>query len=86
VRKFALVLGKNGTAGGPVQINSSLTDFGIVDLALHDVRNENLGSDTAPISGTKPTGHIGFRGNDDYGSNVTAIGTRPTLEAVLHDA
>lgn len=51
---------------------SSVTAFGVADLAARSVHNEGSGSMKSLISGGNSTSRIGFRGVEDLGDGLTA--------------
>lgn len=51
----------------PLWAQSTVTVYGIVDLAVRNVRNEGVGSTTSEVSGSNNTSRIGFRGSEDLG-------------------
>ena len=51
---------------------SSVTLFGVVDLAVQSVRSDGAGSATKMASGSSQTGRIGFRGTEDLGGGLSA--------------
>jgi predicted porin len=51
---------------------SSVTVFGIADLAARSVHNEGTPAARSLVSGSNSTGRIGFRGVEDLGDGLTA--------------
>lgn len=51
---------------------SSVTVFGVADLAARSVHNEGAGSVKSLVSGSNSTSRIGFRGVEDLGDGLSA--------------
>lgn len=51
---------------------SSITVFGVADLAARSVHNEGTGSMKSLVSGSNSTSRIGFRGVEDLGDGLAA--------------
>ncbi len=56
----------------PAAAQSSVTVFGIVDLAARHVGNEGRGSVSSLVSGSHATSRLGFRGSEDLGGGLSA--------------
>lgn len=56
----------------PVQAQSSVTVFGIMDAAARHVSNEGRGSISSLVSGSNSTSRLGFRGSEDMGGGLSA--------------
>ena len=52
--------------------NSSVTVFGVADLALRRVDNEGRGGVSSVVSGSNSTSRLGFRGSEDLGGGLFA--------------
>ncbi len=71
--KALALAGMATTLAAPcAQAQSSVTVFGIVDLAMRDVSNEGLGSDKSLVNGANSTSRLGFRGTEDLGQGLSA--------------
>ena len=74
MKKIACVLGLAGTIASPLaaRAQSSVTVYGIMDLALRRVSNDGVDSLTSMASGGNATSRLGFRGVEDLGSGLSA--------------
>lgn len=54
------------------QAQSSVTVFGVADLAVRRVNNEDRGSVSSVVSGSNSTSRLGFRGTEDLGGGLFA--------------
>ncbi len=67
-----IVVALGGTSFVPVQAQSSVTVFGIMDSAARHVDNEGRGSIASLVSGSNSTSRLGFRGTEDLGGGLSA--------------
>ncbi|MEO8804518.1 MAG: porin [Burkholderiaceae bacterium] len=67
-----MVLAAASAVAGPVAAQSSVTMFGVLDLAARSVSNEGLGSVKSLVSGANATSRIAFRGVEDLGDGLSA--------------
>lgn len=67
-----MVLAAASAVAGPVAAQSSVTMFGVLDLAARSVSNEGLGSIKSLVSGANATSRIAFRGVEDLGDGLSA--------------
>ncbi len=67
-----LALGVACACAAPAWAQSSVTVFGIMDLAVRRVSNENLPGNWSEISGGNSTSRVGFRGIEDLGNGLSA--------------
>ncbi|OYU97908.1 MAG: porin [Burkholderiales bacterium PBB5] len=56
----------------PAFAQSSVTVFGIADVAVRQVNNQGRGSVTSMLSGSNSTSRVGFRGVEDLGGGLSA--------------
>lgn len=61
-----------GALAGSAQAQSSVTMFGIADLAARSVHNEGAAAMSSLVSGSNSTSRIGFRGTEDLGDGLSA--------------
>lgn len=57
---------------GSAFAQSSVTLFGVMDLAIRSTKNEGVGSQASMISGGNTTSRFGFRGTEDLGAGLSA--------------
>ena len=74
MKKTACAIGLAGAIASPLGAwaQSSVTVFGIVDLALRRVSNDGVDSLTSMASGGNATSRLGFRGVEDLGGGLSA--------------
>jgi len=72
MKKWTCTLAVLGAAACPAWSQSSVTVFGIMDLAARSVNNEGVGSVKSLASGGNSTSRIGLRGTEDLGSGLSA--------------
>lgn len=72
MKKSLLALAALTAFAGVASAQSSVTAFGIVDLAARNVKNGNAGSIKSLSSGGQATSRIGFRGVEDLGGGLRA--------------
>ena len=72
MRRSAVALAVLGAVTTGAYAQSSVTLFGILDLAARNVRNGSAGSVKSLTSGGLNTSRIGFRGVEDLGSGLRA--------------
>lgn len=72
MKKSLLALAALTAFAGVASAQSSVTAFGIVDLAARNVKNGNAGSIKSLSSGGQLTSRIGFRGVEDLGGGMRA--------------
>jgi predicted porin len=74
MKKTACAIGLVGAIASPVAAwaQSSVTVFGIMDLALRRVSNDGVDSLTSMASGGNATSRLGFRGVEDLGGGLSA--------------
>lgn len=72
MKKSLLVLAALTAFAGVASAQSSVTAFGIVDLAARNVKNANAGSIKSLSSGGQATNRLGFRGVEDLGGGLRA--------------
>ena len=61
-----------GTFAGACAAQSSVTVFGIMDLAVRHVKNGSVGSITSEVSGGTASSRWGLRGSEDLGGGLKA--------------
>ena len=61
-----------GLASATAHAQSSVTVFGIVDLAVQSLKADGTGSSTRLTSGSNQPSRIGFRGQEDLGDGLKA--------------
>lgn len=61
-----------GALAGSARAQSSVTMFGIADLAARSVHNEGAAAMRSLVSGSNSTSRIGFRGVEDLGDGLSA--------------
>ena len=72
MKKSLLVLAALTAFAGLASAQSSVTAFGIIDLAARNVKNGNAGSIKSLSSGGQATSRLGFRGVEDLGGGLRA--------------
>lgn len=74
MKKIACMLGLAGTIASPLAAwaQSSVTVYGIMDLAARYVSNDGVGSVTSLASGGSSTSRLGLRGTEDLGGGLSA--------------
>jgi predicted porin len=70
--KTAIVLLAAGAAASASHAQSSVTVFGVVDLAVRNVDNQGFGSSKSLVNGANQTSRVGFRGVEDLGGGLSA--------------
>lgn len=72
MKKSLLALAALTAFAGVASAQSSVTAFGIIDLAARNVKNGNAGSIKSLSSGGQATSRLGFRGVEDLGGGLRA--------------
>ena len=72
MKKSAFVLAMLGAITGAAHAQSSVTLFGVVDLAARNVKNGSAGTQQQLNAGGLNTGRLGFRGVEDLGGGLFA--------------
>jgi len=72
MKKSLLALAALTAFAGVASAQSSVTAFGIVDLAARNVKNGNAGSINSLSSAGQATSRLGFRGVEDLGGGLRA--------------
>lgn len=72
MKKSLLALAALTAFAGVASAQSSVTAFGIIDLAARNVKNGNAGSIKSLSSSGQATSRIGFRGVEDLGGGMRA--------------
>jgi predicted porin len=67
-----LALCAAGACAGPAWAQSSVTIFGVMDMAARHVDNQGVGSIQSLVSGSNSTSRLGFRGSEDLGGGLSA--------------
>lgn len=72
MNKTAITFLALGALAGTASAQSSVTLFGVMDLAIRSTSNEGVGSQASVISGGNTTSRFGFRGTEDLGGGLSA--------------
>lgn len=72
MKKSAITLSVFGLLAGSAAAQSSVSLFGIMDVAVRNVKNGSVGSTTSMVSGGNATSRWGIRGSEDLGSGLRA--------------
>jgi predicted porin len=71
MKKSILALAALGAITGTAHAQSSVTVYGVVDLAIRNVHN-NSGSIWSEVNGNLNSNRLGFKGTEDLGSGLSA--------------
>ena len=71
MKKSILALAALGAINGAAYAQSSVTVYGVVDLAMRNVHN-NSGSIWSEVNGALNSNRLGFKGSEDLGSGLSA--------------
>ncbi|MES2184550.1 MAG: porin [Pseudomonadota bacterium] len=72
MKKSLIALAVLAAASGAAMAQSSVTLFGIVDLAVSNLQASGLGHKVGMSSGSQSAGRLGFRGTEDLGGGLAA--------------
>ena len=72
MKKSLLALAVLGAFAGVASAQSSVTLFGIIDVAAQNIKADNKGSVQRLASGSNATSRLGFRGVEDIGGGLKA--------------
>lgn len=70
MKKSSITLAMLGAFAGAASAQSSVTLFGIADVAIRNVENGSVGSQTTVVSGGNASSRWGIRGSEDLGAGL----------------
>ena len=72
MKKLVLSLAVCAASVGSAHAQSSVTVFGVIDVAVRQTRNGHLGSIWSQVSGSNTSSRFGVRGTEDLGGGLRA--------------